>query len=71
MRASIHAAVTTPFDVVKTRLQTEGVHSAKRYHGSAVVRAPPPCCSDVTLHLAYISAMAMATMLLAALHACL
>jgi len=33
------AAVTTPFDVVKTRLQTEGVHSAKRYKGSAVVSA--------------------------------
>lgn len=30
--------MTTPLDVVKTRLQTEGVSSAKRYSGSAVVR---------------------------------
>jgi solute carrier family 25 iron transporter 28/37 len=32
------AAVTTPLDVVKTRLQTEGVHSSKRYGTTAVVR---------------------------------
>eukprot|EP00877_Chromochloris_zofingiensis_P010964 jgi/Chrzof1/6120/Cz17g10150.t1 len=32
------AAVTTPLDVVKTRLQTEGVHSPKRYDTTAVVR---------------------------------
>jgi hypothetical protein len=32
------AAVTTPLDVVKTRLQTEGVHSPKRYGTTAVVR---------------------------------
>jgi hypothetical protein len=32
------AAITTPLDVVKTRLQTEGVHSPKRYRTSAVVR---------------------------------
>lgn len=31
------AAVTTPLDVVKTRLQTEGVHSPRRYGTSAVV----------------------------------
>ncbi|KAL6745765.1 mitochondrial carrier domain-containing protein [Haematococcus lacustris] len=31
------AAVTTPFDVVKTRLQTEGVLSARRYNSSAVL----------------------------------
>lgn len=33
------AAATTPFDVVKTRLQLEGVHSATRYDTIAVVRA--------------------------------
>ncbi len=32
------AAITTPFDVVKTRLQTQGVQSARRYKGTAVVR---------------------------------
>jgi hypothetical protein len=32
------AAVTTPLDVVKTRLQTEGVHSQRRYGTTAVVR---------------------------------
>lgn len=31
------AACTTPLDVVKTRLQTEGVHSVTRYGSSAVV----------------------------------
>eukprot|EP00879_Flechtneria_rotunda_P018405 GHRR01019307.1.p1 GENE.GHRR01019307.1~~GHRR01019307.1.p1 ORF type:complete len:291 (+),score=94.23 GHRR01019307.1:733-1605(+) len=31
------AAVTTPLDVVKTRLQTEGVHSPKRYGTTAVL----------------------------------
>jgi hypothetical protein len=31
------AAVTTPLDVVKTRLQTEGVASPRRYRTSAVV----------------------------------
>uniref|UniRef100_A0A383WGP3 Mitochondrial carrier protein n=1 Tax=Tetradesmus obliquus TaxID=3088 RepID=A0A383WGP3_TETOB len=31
------AAVTTPLDVVKTRLQTEGVHSSKRYGTTAVL----------------------------------
>lgn len=31
------AAITTPLDVVKTRLQTEGVHSATRYNNSAVL----------------------------------
>lgn len=30
------AAATTPLDVLKTRLQTEGVHSAKKYDSSAV-----------------------------------
>lgn len=30
-------AITTPLDVVKTRLQTEGVHSSKRYGTTAVV----------------------------------
>lgn len=34
----IAAAATTPFDVVKTRLQLEGVHSATRYGTIAVVR---------------------------------
>jgi solute carrier family 25 iron transporter 28/37 len=32
------AAVTNPLDVVKTRLQTEGVQSSKRYTTTAVVR---------------------------------
>lgn len=31
------AAVTNPLDVVKTRLQTEGVTSATRYKGSGVI----------------------------------
>ena len=31
------AAVTTPLDVVKTRLQTEGVHSRRRYGTTAVL----------------------------------
>jgi solute carrier family 25 iron transporter 28/37 len=33
------AAVTNPLDVVKTRLQTEGMHSSRRYATSAVVGA--------------------------------
>lgn len=32
------AAVTTPLDLVKTRLQTEGVSSSRRYGTTAVVR---------------------------------
>ena len=31
------AAVTNPMDVIKTRLQTEGVASKKRYSSTAVV----------------------------------
>lgn len=34
------AAVTNPLDVVKTRLQLEGVNSATRYYGTAVVSQP-------------------------------
>lgn len=34
----ISAALTTPLDVVKTRLQLEGVNSATRYGTTAVVR---------------------------------
>jgi hypothetical protein len=34
---SAAAALTTPLDVVKTRLQTEGVMSATRYNSTAVV----------------------------------
>ena len=34
----VAAAITTPFDVVKTRLQTQGVSSATQYHSISVVR---------------------------------
>ncbi len=34
----VSAALTTPLDVVKTRLQLEGVNSATRYSSTAVVR---------------------------------
>ena len=34
----VSAALTTPLDVVKTRLQLEGVNSATRYQSTAVVR---------------------------------
>jgi|LauGreSBDMM110SN_4_FD.fasta_scaffold23011_1 hypothetical protein len=33
----VAAAITTPFDVVKTRLQTQGVSSATQYHSISVV----------------------------------
>lgn len=36
----VSAALTTPLDVVKTRLQLEGVNSATRYQSTAVVRCP-------------------------------
>ena len=35
----VSAALTTPLDVVKTRLQLEGVNSATRYGTTAVVRS--------------------------------
>ena len=34
----IAAAATTPLDVVKTRLQLEGVQAASRHSGASVVR---------------------------------
>ena len=34
----IAAAATTPLDVVKTRLQLEGVQAASRHTGASVVR---------------------------------
>lgn len=34
----VSAALTTPLDVVKTRLQLEGVNSATRYRTTALVR---------------------------------
>ena len=33
----VAAAITTPFDVVKTRLQTQGVSSATQYNSISVV----------------------------------
>ena len=38
LAGGLAAAVTTPLDVVKTRLQTEGVHSKMRYGNGALVR---------------------------------
>lgn len=34
------AALTNPLDVVKTRLQLEGVNSATRYESTSFVRGP-------------------------------
>lgn len=39
----IAAAITTPFDVVKTRLQTQGVSSATQYHSISVVSRCDVC----------------------------
>lgn len=41
LAGGVSAALTTPLDVVKTRLQLEGVNSATRYGTNAVVRAKP------------------------------
>ena len=51
----VSAAATTPLDVVKTRLQLEGVNSATRYKSTAVVRCCwitmyVPCHEDVPVH---------------------
>ena len=45
----IAAAATTPLDVVKTRLQLEGVQAAARHSSAAVVR----CGCDKTLTLPF------------------
>lgn len=42
------AAITTPLDVVKTRLQTEGVASSRRYGTTAVVSVCLPACASST-----------------------
>ena len=42
----VSAALTTPLDVVKTRLQLEGVNSATRYGTTAVVSLQP-CASQL------------------------
>eukprot|EP00878_Enallax_costatus_P017113 GHUV01017968.1.p1 GENE.GHUV01017968.1~~GHUV01017968.1.p1 ORF type:complete len:292 (+),score=66.20 GHUV01017968.1:790-1665(+) len=43
-------AITTPLDVVKTRLQTEGVHSPKRYGTTAVVPVLRRIIAEEGLH---------------------
>lgn len=40
----VSAALTTPLDVVKTRLQLEGVNSAARYKSTALVRRHESMC---------------------------
>lgn len=40
----VSAALTTPLDVVKTRLQLEGVNSAARYKSTALVRCHESMC---------------------------
>lgn len=44
----VSAALTTPLDVVKTRLQLEGVNSATRYGTTAVVSLQP-CTSRLSV----------------------
>ena len=38
----VAAGITTPLDVIKTRLQLQGVHSPQRYSTSAMVNFVPP-----------------------------